>query len=1728
MKRVLSCILIVTLLVSISSIGAFADWSETDPKPIAKLSVEGVDGSNPNALIAGQKVRVTLTISGLNKYWSSYQSQLSFNSEAFELEKITEYGETKFDVNNNCRDLKTLFGTLTVNDKLPGELIITCATSALDSSNYGPMLIPEDTTYTYLRDIVAFTATFTAKENINAGEYQFSVPTLAEATLLDTDDTFYQLSFTVASGYSIVTTSTDDLRETVNVAKPNSIIITGDDTIAAPEAISGAAQQKTAQYSAVVIGESSIISNPTVAWTISGNDNNVTIDSSSGVVTVKSGAVAGDYKITATATVDRAELEGTKTIKVTKDDLVAESITISGSTDTITVPGNNEEDATADFTASVVDQYGETMTDAGVKWSVSPEVEGISIAGGVLTVTNAAKISIDTEGKTLTVTAACGDVNDTATVTVKRAVGERSSIEILKDGVAIESDNVAAGEKGNYTAQYYDQYGYPMEPDPGTTPTWEMSDYKGCKSDDFTLTPGSSGNERKVEVTVDGKVKNGASATLKVSENDLSDSITINVNAIEFTAEEGAITYYYKDSEDGAYYGLTWGELVQIDQSKITATYNGEKIEGTYYIKVSQDFGSTYDDVNLNDRPVCDPARYMCSIYFDSADRTFEDIYVAKHCTNGTSINVPDISFTLNPKPVTVTGITVKDKVYNGTVNVEATNIDTSNASLTDIVEGDEIYFDAAGATGTFSDENVGNGKTVTISGLTLSGEDAANYTLSTVTATGNITAKELTADVSGVSVTKEYDGTTAPGAVTDSATADTGIIGETVTVKVSAGEYADKNVGNDKSVTLTLSLSGDNASNYTLSNTTVEIYNAEITAKDVTKSEDFAQNVVVGVGTFTAPKFTGIGGEEVTGTVTYSYDGKTSYDEIVNALKSLSEGQTATINYTFTADGNYSGEITGTIIVTMVDIVFTVGTETATADNAVTIKEAPTYGDDWSEIVTIKENDIVASLNGETLTGGAYSLNVSGMPTASEQSYTVQYTYGDKTYNVCTGTVTVAQKELTITGLSVEDKEYDGNTDAIVTGTATLEGVLDGDQVAVVDGTASFVNKNVGTEKAVTFSGYSLNGQDAGNYKLSAQPSVTATINPKPVTITGVTAEDKTYDGKTTATIANLGTINGIISGETVTIKAGTGTFASADVGTGITVTFSGFSLTGTDSGNYTLSAQPADTTADIAKGTYTGTPNTVNVNILINQSAAQTGSVSLDQFFQAVPAGAAITGVTSTNDNVIDDTVISEDGKEITYTSKANLTTEDAKDTYTVTIETKNYNDIEATLIFTTIAKTPVNISGVSVTGAGKTYDGRAVSYAGTPVAKTNDGTEVTVTGTYSYVWQTADGTALSAAPKDAGSYKLVITLNDTAYLGSAEVSFTISKAQVTITANDAEAYTGSDMPKLSYTVTGLASGESLAVEPTLSCAADMRKAGSYEIEVSGAAVPDTGNYVEAITYVSGVLTVKDRPINIGPVYDITVLESAHGTVKASLGNASEGSTIRLTVTPDEGYSLYSITVRAENGKLIDVSKSGGVYSFKMPASAVTVQASFVKGTAKLPFNDVSENNWFYDAVMYAYSNGIMNGLDTNVFGPNETTTRAMLVTMLYRAAGEPAVRGTNTFRDVAANTWYTDAIIWASTNGIVTGVDDGLFNPNGAITREQLATILYRYAKYVGDDVSASASLAGFTDAGSISDYAKDAMSWAVAAGLFEGRDNGKLEPTGTATRAEIATVFMRHFG
>ena len=174
---------------------------------------------------------------------------------------------------------------------------------------------------------------------------------------------------------------------------------------------------------------------------------------------------------------------------------------------------------------------------------------------------------------------------------------------------------------------------------------------------------------------------------------------------------------------------------------------------------------------------------------------------------------------------------------------------------------------------------------------------------------------------------------------------------------------------------------------------------------------------------------------------------------------------------------------------------------------------------------------------------------------------------------------------------------------------------------------------------------------------------------------------------------------------------------------------------------------------------------------------------------------------------------------------------------------------------------------------------------------------------------------------------------------------------------------------------------------------------------------------------------------------------------------------------------------------------------------------------------FSDVKESDWYYDAVTYVSDNELMSGTGNNMFSPLMTTTRSMIVTILYRLEGSPAVTGTSTFSDVAAGQFYTNGTIWAAQNGIVNGYDNGLFAPNDVITREQMAAILYRYAQYKEYAVATTGDITTFTDSASVSPYAVDALKWAVGAKLLAGVGNNTLLPGGSATRAEIATILMR---
>lgn len=176
-------------------------------------------------------------------------------------------------------------------------------------------------------------------------------------------------------------------------------------------------------------------------------------------------------------------------------------------------------------------------------------------------------------------------------------------------------------------------------------------------------------------------------------------------------------------------------------------------------------------------------------------------------------------------------------------------------------------------------------------------------------------------------------------------------------------------------------------------------------------------------------------------------------------------------------------------------------------------------------------------------------------------------------------------------------------------------------------------------------------------------------------------------------------------------------------------------------------------------------------------------------------------------------------------------------------------------------------------------------------------------------------------------------------------------------------------------------------------------------------------------------------------------------------------------------------------------------------------------------LPFQDVRNSDWFYSDVKYVYENKIMNGVAASYFAPKDKMERSMVATILYRMSKAPAPTYQNVFSDVPDGQWFTEGIVWSYQNGVVDGYGNGIFGPNDSISREQFATMLYRYAKFCGYDTSSSASLSQFKDAGSISQYALNAMKWAVAKGYINGTSSTLLEPNGTATRAQCAAMMTR---
>ena len=393
------------------------------------------------------------------------------------------------------------------------------------------------------------------------------------------------------------------------------------------------------------------------------------------------------------------------------------------------------------------------------------------------------------------------------------------------------------------------------------------------------------------------------------------------------------------------------------------------------------------------------------------------------------------------------------------------------------------------------------------------------------------------------------------------------------------------------------------------------------------------------------------------------------------------------------------------------------------------------------------------------------------------------------------------------------------------------------------------------------------------------------------------------------------------------------------------------------------------------------------------------------------------------------------------------------------------------------------------------------------------------------------------------DAGTYTVWYkVVGDDTHDSAAEQSFSVSiaKAKVTATAKSYAIQTGDKAPDLAapvlgehYTVDGLFGGDTLGGIAVLTyekngtpVTPDTSAAGSYDIVLSGVTEPMGSNY-EPLVLKNGTLTISARPSSGGSssgshttTYPVASSPSKNGSVSLNTHGAAKGSTVTVTVKPDDGYKLASLTVRDSSGNPIAVTpKTADTYTFIMPSGKVSVEPVFAPIKEQPEFKDIANDSYYYDAVQWAVEKGITEGTSAEAFSPGASCTRAQMATFLWRAAGSPAPKSTtNPFKDISSTDYFYNAVLWAVENGITSGTGADTFSPATTVTRGQTVTFLYRAAG------SPAVSGGSFSDVAADAYYAK-AVAWANENGITSGVGSNKFAPNADCTRAQIVTLLYR---
>ena len=374
-------------------------------------------------------------------------------------------------------------------------------------------------------------------------------------------------------------------------------------------------------------------------------------------------------------------------------------------------------------------------------------------------------------------------------------------------------------------------------------------------------------------------------------------------------------------------------------------------------------------------------------------------------------------------------------------------------------------------------------------------------------------------------------------------------------------------------------------------------------------------------------------------------------------------------------------------------------------------------------------------------------------------------------------------------------------------------------------------------------------------------------------------------------------------------------------------------------------------------------------------------------------------------------------------------------------------------------------------------------------------------------------------------------IATENDTS---NQMYDFWITPATAIVTALDKKITTSQSAPALAnaklgedYTITGLYGSDSLGsivlyyADPSNTATEvnpDTSKAGTYAI----VAVGGTGNSNYAPTFHTGTLTIANRPSSGGGAvtYPVSIPDKVeNGSVSSDVKNASKGSTVTITIKPEDGFKLANLTVIDKDGNKLEIADKGdGKYTFIMPAGKVEVKASFTKEVETSPFADVATDAYYYEAVKWAAEQGITGGTGSGLFSPDYTCTRAQIVTFLWRAAGSPEPKAMSGFSDVPENSYYAKAVAWAVENGITVGTSSTTFSPEATCTRAQSVTFLFRAAKASADGTPA------FSDVTANAYYA-EAVKWATDNGITNGIGGGLFGSNNDCTRAQIVTFLWR---